>query len=89
MKGKFGEEGREKREGIGFKIITFPWSTCISSFLAYILTSVTEVWMTILENFIKWRFFTSQGAQVNCAIIYDDVIHPFDWKSAVEHDGRV
>ena len=27
------------------------------------------------------------GAHVNCAI--SDVIHSFDWKSAVEHDGGV
>ena len=36
----------------------------------------------------KSRFFTSHGAYVNCAI-YSDVIHSFDWKSAVEHDGGV
>ena len=33
----------------------------------------------------KWRFFTSRGAHLNCAII----IHSFYWKSAVEHDGGV
>ena len=30
-------------------------------------------------------FFTSRGAYVNCAII----IHSFDWKTTIEHDGGV
>ena len=34
---------------------------------------------------VKWRFFTSRGAHLNCTII----IHSFYWKSAVEHDGGV
>ena len=62
----------------------------LALFLAYLVQSsilYTKVWMTILENFKKWRFFNSHSAQVNCAIIYDDIIHSFDWKSAVEHDG--
>ena len=33
----------------------------------------------------KWRFFTLRGAHVNCF----NVIHSFDWKSAVEHEGSV
>ena len=32
------------------------------------------------------NFFTSRGAYVNLRY---DVIHLFDWKSAVEHDGGV
>ena len=35
----------------------------------------------------KSRFFTSRSAYVNCTIIA--VIHSFDWKSVVEHDGGV
>ena len=31
-------------------------------------------------------FFTSRGAYVNLRY---DIIHLFDWKSAVEHDGGV
>ena len=34
-------------------------------------------------------FLTLRGAYVNCAIIYSNVIHLFDWKSAIEHDGGV
>ena len=34
-------------------------------------------------------FFTSRGAYVNLRYNYSDVIHSFDWKSAVEHDGSV
>ena len=36
----------------------------------------------------KSRIFTSRGAYVNRAII-GDVIHSFDWKSAIEHDCGV
>ena len=36
----------------------------------------------------KSRFFTSRGAYVNLRY-YSDVIHSFDWKSAIEHDGGV
>ena len=32
--------------------------------------------------------FTSRGAQVNYAIMAM-LLHSFDWKSAVEHDGGV
>ena len=35
----------------------------------------------------KWRFLTSRGAHVNCAIMA--VIHSCYRKSAVEHDGGV
>ena len=34
-------------------------------------------------------FFTSRGMYINGTIIYSDVIHSFNWKSAVEHDGSV
>ena len=37
----------------------------------------------------KSGFFTSRGAYVNLRYSYSDVIHSFDWKSAVEHDGGV
>ena len=34
-------------------------------------------------------FFTSRGVYVNLRYNYSDVIHLFDWNSAVEHDGGV
>ena len=37
----------------------------------------------------KSLFFTSRGEYVNLRYNYSDVIHLFDWKSAVEHDGGV
>ena len=36
----------------------------------------------------KSRFLTSRGAYINLRY-YSDFIHLFDWKSAVEHDGRI
>ena len=33
-------------------------------------------------------FFTSRGVYVKLRY-YSDVIHSFDWKSAIEHDGGV
>ena len=75
-------------------IINFPYSTCIRSFFgSSILTS-----LFIFKCFFgfknknknknkkpKWRFLTSRGAHVNCAII----IHSCYRKSAIEHDGGV
>ena len=37
----------------------------------------------------KQLYFTSRGAYVNLHYNYSDVIHSFDWKSAVEHDSSV
>ena len=73
-------------------IIHFPYSTCIRSFLAaasLLLCSFLNVF-SVFKNKNKnkkpkWRFLTSRGAHVNCAII----IHPSYRKSAVEHDGGV
>ena len=39
------------------------------------------------ERMPNGNFLTSRGTHVNCAIMA--VIHSFDWKSAVEHDGGV
>ena len=36
----------------------------------------------------KSRFFASRGAYVKLRY-NSDVIHSFDWKSAIEHDGGV
>ena len=36
----------------------------------------------------KWRFFYFTRC-VRKLALYSDVIHLFDWKSAVEHDGGV
>ena len=35
----------------------------------------------------KSQFFTLRGAYVNA--LYSDVIHSFDWKSAIEHDSGI
>ena len=55
-------------------IINFPYSTCISSFLAaasLLLCSFQNVFSFFNNNNkkAKWRFFTSRGAHVNCAIM--------------------
>ena len=57
-------------------IINFPYSTCIRSFFGSSKNKNKKP---------KWRFLTSRGAHVNCAII----IHSCYRKSAVEHDGGV
>ena len=55
-------------------IINFPYSTCIRSFLAeasLLLCSFLNVF-SVFKNKNKkpkWRFFTSRGAYVNCAIM--------------------
>ena len=36
----------------------------------------------------KSRFFYSCGAYIKI-VLYSDVIHSFDWKSAIEHNGGV
>ena len=44
----------------------------------------------LLKKNAKSQFLTSCSADVNCAsLAMLDVIHSFDWKSAVEHDGGV
>ena len=74
-------------------IINFPYSTCIRSFFgSSILTS-----LFILKMFFrscknkkpKWRFLTSRGSHLNCAIIAMLYTHSIYRKSAVEHDGGV
>ena len=55
-------------------IINFPYSTCIRSFLAaasLLLCSFLNVF-SVFKNKNKkpkWRFLTSRGAHVNCAIM--------------------
>ena len=63
-------------------IINFPYSTCIRSFFgSSILTSlfIFKMFFSVFKNKNKnknknkkpkWRFLTSRGAHVNCAIIY-------------------
>ena len=61
-------------------IINFPYSPCISSFLA----AASQLLCSFLKCFFglknknknknknkkpKWRFFTSRGAHLNCAIM--------------------
>ena len=65
-------------------IINFPYSTCIRSFLAaasLLLCSILNVF-SVFKNKNKnknkkpkWRFLTSRGAHVNCAIMAMLYIH--------------
>ena len=53
-------------------IIPFPYSTCITVALfwqqhPYFLVHFKNVFKN--KNKTKWRFFTSRGAHVNCAIM--------------------
>ena len=41
------------------------------------------------KKIAKSRFFTSQGAYVKLRYNYSDVIHSFNWKSALKHDVGV
>ena len=58
-------------------IINFPYSTCISSFLAaasLLLWSFLKCFFGLVRfknknKKPKWRFFTSSGAHLNCAIM--------------------
>ena len=55
-------------------IINFPYSTCISSFLAAapLLLCSFKKCFSVFKNKNKkpkWRFFTSRGVHVNCAIM--------------------
>ena len=58
-------------------IINFPYSTCISSFLAaasLLLCSFLKYFFRSCKNKNKnkkpkWRFFTSRGVHLNCAIM--------------------
>ena len=68
-------------------IINFPYSTCIRSFLAaasLLLCSFLNVF-SVFKNKNKnknknkkpkWRFLTSRGAHVNCAIMAMLYTHP-------------
>ena len=57
-------------------IINFPYSTCISSFLAVaslLLCSFKKCFFGLFKNKNKqpkWLFFTSRGAHLNCAIFW-------------------
>ena len=61
-------------------IINFPYSTCIRSFLAaasLLLCSFLKCFFSLKNKYKnknknkkpKWRFLTSRGAHVNCAIM--------------------
>ena len=75
-------------------IITFFYSTCISSFLA--AASLFSLFIFLMgfgscnnnKKNAQWRFFTSRGPHVNCAIMAMLYTHSIE-KSAVEHNGGV
>ena len=48
-------------------IINFPYSTCISSFFGSSIP--TSLFIFYKNEKPKWRFFTSRGAHLNCAIM--------------------
>ena len=48
-------------------IITFPYSTCISSFLAAASLLLCSLFKNKNKK-AKCRYFTSRGAHVNCSI---------------------
>ena len=67
-------------------IITFPYSTCISSFFG----SIIPTSLFILKMFFRsLRKKNAKSRFLKGAIIARDVIHSFDCKSAVEYDGGV
>ena len=60
----------------------------------YSYKSPTTIALGLLKNNkkkknAKWRFFTSRGVHLNCAIMMLLYIHSLHWKSAVEPDGGV
>ena len=53
-------------------IINFPYSTCISSFVSSSIPSSLFIFISFFKNKNKkpkWRFLTSRGAHLNCAIM--------------------
>ena len=58
-------------------IINFPYSTCISSFVSSSIPTSLFIFKMFFRSCKnknknkkpKWRFFTSRGAHVNCAIM--------------------
>ena len=54
-------------------IINFPYSTCISSFVSSSIPASLFIFKMFFGSCKnkkpKWRFFTSSGAQLNCAIM--------------------
>ena len=75
-------------------IINFPYSTCISSFLAaassLLLCSFLKCFFGLVRIRIKNEmaifYFARRAPKLR---YYGAVIHSFYWKSAVEHDGGV
>ena len=54
-------------------IINFPYSTCISSFFGSSIPTSSFIFKMFFRSCKnkkpKWRFFTSHGAHLNCAIM--------------------
>ena len=73
-------------------IITLPTPLVLALILAAasLLCYFLNVFRSLRRKNNKCQFFTSRGAHVNCALMaVTDVIHSFDWKSAIEHDSGV
>ena len=67
-------------------IINISYSTCISSFFGSSIPTSLFIFNNNKKKNAKWRFITWRANKLR---YYGDVIHSFDWKSAVEHDGCV
>ena len=82
-------------------IITFPYSTCINSFFGSIIPISLFIFKCFFvlvrrrtpkpkpkqeERQMAIFYFARRARKLR---YYGDVIHSFDWKSAVEHDGGV
>ena len=58
----------------------------------YVYTSVITVWHRRAAGYelrMHNRNFFNFARCVRKLALYGDVIHSFDWKSAIEHDGGV
>ena len=52
-------------------IITFPYSTCISTFFSSSIPTlfIFKCCFVLIRKNAKWRFFLSRGVHINCAIM--------------------
>ena len=83
------------KEVYRFTHITYPYSSCIRSFLKQHPYFLFIFKMFFVRRRIRRRkkknqitiFYFTRCVSKLC--YYSDVIHSFDWKSAVEHDGGV
>ena len=73
------------KEVYRFPHSTYPYSSCICSFL--------QQHPYFLFNFLEERRMPNRDFYLTRCVrklaLYSDVIHSFDWKSAIEHDDGV